>query len=258
MSANKQKPRGMPKSVTQGVRILGKTSGRTSSLYASDKADGISAPDSPLERTVGQLASLDPRVESIKCQPFTVDVVSGRLLHTRDELVAHRKTREKSDVKLREYTPDLLIRLMSGTRLVVEVKDERFMSDDAYWAKVRKAEVILRTNGYEFLVITMVYEPSHPLVQNADLLMAFSKNYRGDISSGQIGILEQMLEGQSLELGEVCLRLNLSLRESPALLLYGHICTDLKASRLCAKSLAQLAYGDLSHLELLPLDSELI
>src|SRR5438132_407883 len=121
MAHPQRKPRGMPESVTQGVRILGRVSGRAALLYQCRKAEGIIALESPLEKTVAQLADLDPRVIRVKAQPLAVDVIAGHLFHSRDELLAGRKTREKNEVKRREYTPDLLMVMLDGTMLVVEV-----------------------------------------------------------------------------------------------------------------------------------------
>lgn len=250
--SKKRKANGMPKSVIQGVRILGRTSGRPASLYGTEKA-GIAPPESPLEKTIGQLGQLDPRVVSVKGQPFTVDVVTGRLFHSREALLSDRATREKSLVKLREYTPDFLMQLIDGRKVVVEVKDEKHMGDELYWEKVNKAEVIMRANGYHFLVVTMAYEPDHPLVQNAALLTTFMKIHSGQLSPAQVSTLARILDGNSRELREVCTLIDLNFRESPVLILRGHVSIDLKASRVGAQNHVVLAHGDLSHLELLPL-----
>lgn len=130
------------------------------------------------------------------------------------------------------------------------------MGVESYWVKVEKAKRILLMNGYSFVVVAMKYELSHPLVQNADLLTGFSKNSRIELSATQIETLESALLDHPLELGTVCTRLGLGLRESPVLLLSGLVAADLTESRLCAKTLVRLAHGDLSHLSLLSLAGE--
>ncbi len=257
MRENKRKPRGMPDSVTQGVRVLGMASGRQACLYLSEKVGGIAALEAPMERTVCQLGDLDPRVKTIRAQPFTVDVVSGALFHTREELLAGRKSREKNEVKQREYTPDFAFTLVDGRRLAVEAKHAQHMGSEDYWEKVTKAERILRTHGWDFLTITMDHEPDLPLVQNAELLTAFSRSYRGELSPAQVDIAEQMLNGGPRELREVCQYLSLNLREAPVLILSGLVSTDLRAIRLGARSQIKLAKGDLSHVQLLPLEEPL-
>lgn len=253
MTQAKRKPRGMPKSVTQGVRILGRVSGRIALLYDCRKAGGTIALESPAEKTVAQLADLDPRVIRLRAQPFTVDVVSGHLYHTEKELLAGRETREKNDVEMREYTPDLLLTLADGKMVVIEVKTEKYPGKDEYWEKVNLAANILRSHGYAFCVITIDYTPDHPLVQNADYLTSFMALYRGSLSPAQIATAERILDTGPHELGAICAHLKLNLRESPILLLSGIASTDLTASRVVAKSLLRRAGPNFKNLALLNL-----
>lgn len=253
MLKKKNKPRGMPKSVAQGSRILGKTGARPTNLFASPKISGIATLESALEKGVAQLATLDPRVISIKGQPFTVDVVSGHLSHSRTDLLEHRTSREKSNVTLREYTPDFLIALTSGIRVVVEVKDDRYLGDELYWKKVRQAEQILLANGYAFLVIAMKYEQSNPLLQNAELLTAFPKKCIIQLSQEQLAVANTLISDGPTALGLLCEKLNISTRQSPSLLLSGLVNADLKKVRLGPKTMVGLANGNLDHFHVLPL-----
>lgn len=254
MANAKRKPRGMPESVAQGTRILGRVSGRPALLYACSKAQGIIALESPAEKTVAQLADLDPRVLSVKAQPLTVDVITGRLFYSRDEVIDGRRMREKPEVKKREYTPDLLLLLRGGRQLIIEVKNTLYPGDAEYWEKVEQAATVLRMNGYDFIVITLGHQSSHPLAQNADLLTSFRANYQGALTPEQMATVKSMLHGRSEKLGVICSQLQLNLRESPALFLSGLLSTDLRTSRLSISSDALLANGGLRHLELLPLD----
>ncbi|WP_431476388.1 hypothetical protein [Massilia eburnea] len=250
-TTHKRKPRGFPSSVEQGSRILGQTGGRPAQMYLCEKAHGICPAESPLEKTIGQLAGLDPYVLSNAPQPFTIDVVSGELLRTPEERKLHRMTRDRSDARQREYTPDFCFNLIDGRRIVVEVKDPRFPCKEEYWRKVEKAKELLRARGYHFQVISMVYAPSAPLVHNADLLAAFQRNFKKTITQSQLSAIETGLGDAVSSLGHVAQLAGLSLREAPALVLHGVVAADISIAPLGASTPVWLAHGDLEHLAVL-------
>ena len=247
----KQKPRKMPDSVMQGSRILGQTGGRPAQLFKSEKSAGACSAESPLEKTIGQLANLDPRVTGVRPQPFTVDIISGKFLHTREEVLDHRKSRERSEVREREYTPDFCFTLIDGKRVVVEVKDPRFPCYPSYWSKVEKAKQLMLSNGYIFRVISMEYEPASALVHNAALLTSLQINFKKRIAEKQVESINVLVGGSTSHLGEVAKAAGLTLRESPILLLKGIVSADLSAGHLSFHTRIVQAYGDLQHLEVL-------
>lgn len=255
MKTAKRAQRGMPDSVIQGTRILGRMSGRASHLYQSSKAGGVIALESPAEKTIAQLADIDPRVVSLRAQPFTIDVLTGAIYRDRDSLLAARKLRDKTEVKIREYTPDFLLETIAGRSVVVEVKYEKYLGDDTYWEKLQKAKNILQQNGYEFTVIALESNVGLPIVHNAGLLTAFLANYVGNLSLDQISTVEEQLNHGPRPLGELCNAIGISLRESPVLILRGIAKLDLSHSRLQAESQVIRSYGELAHLELLSLNS---
>lgn len=247
----KQKPRKMPNSVMQGSRILGQTGGRSAQIFNSEKSAGMCSAESPLEKTIGQLANLDPRVITVRPQPFTIDVVTGRFLHTREEVKQHRKSRERSEVQEREYTPDFCFTLIDGKRIVVEVKDKRFPCHPSYWNKVEKAKRLMHSNGYIFRIIYMEYEPASALVHNADLLTSLQINFRNIIAETQIKAIDVHIGNSVSCLGEVAQTAGLTLREAPVLLLRGIISADLATGHLSFLTPVRQAYGELQHLEVL-------
>jgi hypothetical protein len=247
----KQRPRGMPNAVTQGSRTLGQTGGRPAQLFGSEKSAGICPTESPLEKTVGQLASLDPRVISVQPQPFTIDVVSGTFFHTREEILLHRKSRGQSQVREREYTPDFGFKLIDGKRVVVEVKDERFSCPSHYWDKVEKARKLMRSNGYIFCIISMKYQPSSALVHNADILTSLQTNFKKTITQAHSEAIDAYVGNSTSRLGDVAKVAGLTLREAPILVVRGIISADLSAGHLGLLTQVRQAYGDLQHLEVL-------
>ena len=252
----KRKPRKMPDSVIQGSRILGQTGGRPAQMYMCEKSLGICPAESPLEKVIGQLASLDPRVRTVRPQPFTVDVISGQIFHNRQDLLVHRKTREKSESRLREYTPDFSFDLIDGRRIIVEVKDHRYVCEQAYWEKVEKAKRLLLSNGYRFQVIFMEYEPSAPLVHNADLITAFRNNFKKTITDAQLATIEADVGDSVSSLGHVAELAGLTLRDAPVLVIQGIVSADIAAGPLGSRTPVRLAYGDLHHLSVLNFEGD--
>jgi len=231
---------------------LGKVGGRGSLFFSSAKAGGIIAVESPAEKTIAQLADLDPRVRKLRAQPFTIDVPTNQFLRTREELKASRLERKKPEISAREYTPDFEVEMASGAQWVLESKTPQHALNDAYWAKLGHAAALLRGRGYLFAVIKMPAEMDHPLVTNAALLTSFRRPPSGGLSVQ--GLVE--LERRADELGTLADALQLcglSLREAPVLFLTGVVSADLKTCPIRADMQVRYAGGDLSALELLPL-----
>lgn len=249
-SANKKRrPKGMPESVQQGSRILGRT-GRPATLLRGPN-DSLIPCESPLELAVGNLICIDPRALEVISQPFTIDIVTGDILHTHEERNKHRALRAHPEVKLREYTPDFRVGLAGGQSIVVEVKDSRYLRDEKYWQKVEQAASILQSNGHEFCVIDMAYEPMLPLVQNGELLRYVGENF----DDPGIDLLSEELYKQFgdsiVPLQAICTSLGLSLRDAPILLLKGIVSADIASERISAAMPVQLAFGQLQHLQIL-------
>lgn len=241
----------MPVSVSQGIRYLGRVSGREAVIYHCRKANGIIALESPLEKTVAQFADIDPRVIAVKAQPFTVDVVSGHIHHSRQELLQARQLRNVADVSIREYTPDFAFTMRNGHTAAIEVKDERFIGNKSYWKKIAQVKTILRQRGYEFYLVKLVYEEHWALIQNIELLCSYLSIGDSNISTEQLNSLEDFVQDEISTLGNLCGHLNLTLRDAPALILRGVVSCDLSLSRLNINSPVGLGFGDLSHLEIL-------
>lgn len=240
--------------VEQGARVLGRISGRQAAFYACSKAGGIIALESPGERTVAQLASIDPRVVSISVQPFTLDIASGRFYETRAELEAARRERQIVAAGQRDYTPDFGFLLSDSRRIAIEVKDPRYPGDGAYRQKLEAAQLLLHGAGWEFLVFTLRYDPNDPLVFNASLLATarHSNTAHLDMEAVQ-DRLEQALGDAEAALGDVLALVSLTMRDAPALFVRPLLKTDLRKACLNVDSIVSLAWGQLEHFQILPL-----
>ncbi len=202
---------------------------------------------------MAQLADLDPRVSTIKQQPFCLDVITGQMYDTRDELFEARRERTIVDAKRRDYTPDLALTLTCGRRVVVEVKDTRYPGDETYRAKLQDAQALLNAKGLELIVLMLTYDPDLPIVFNANLLTTARHSFHEDLDLSAVNkALESTVGSGSAPLGEALDAVGLTLREAPMLILSSTLKTDLRANRICAQSEVSLAYGDMSPFELLP------
>lgn len=254
MTATKRAPL-PPKHTVQGARPLGRISGRPAAFYFSRKAGGILALESAGERVIAQLAELDPRVKSISPQPFALDVITGKVFKTRRELEDARKTRWKIDALRRDYTPDLLLVLHDGTRLIVEVKDPRYLPRDDYREKLETAQRLIKMRGERFLLIPLQYEETSAIVRNAELLaQALFTPLASDLICAVSEKVAALLADAPAALRDLMPALGLTLRDAPALITSGVLGADLAGGALNGRTLVRAAHGSLSHLELLPLN----
>jgi hypothetical protein len=76
--------------------------------------------ESGLERDVGLMLDIDPRVSELAAQPFTLELQSNSVLPSRQDYL------KRPGVKPRFYTPDFLCRLDDGSVLAIEAKHSRF------------------------------------------------------------------------------------------------------------------------------------
>lgn len=244
-----------PKHTVQGARILGRISGRQAVFYDSRKAGGILALESAGERVIAQLAELDPRVKSISPQPYALDVITGKVFMTRRDLEDARKARSSIDALRRDYTPDLLLVLLDGRRIIVEVKDPRHPLHDEYLAKLTIAQRLLAMRGEHFLLIPLQYAESAALVHNAELLArALFQPLAPSVIRAVSEKIDTLLGGNQMALRDLMPALGLTLREAPALITAGVLAADLAHFVLNGRALVRAANGSLSHLELLPLE----
>ncbi len=253
MNAPKRPPTA-PKHTVQGARVLGRISGRPAVFYHSRKAGGILALESAGERIIAQLAELDPRVKSISPQPFALDVITGKVFTTRRDLEIARKARVSVDALRRDYTPDLLLVLHDGRRIIIEVKDPRHALHPDYRAKLNTAQRLFAMRGEHFLLIPLQYTESAPLVHNTELL---ARALVHPLAPGVIHAVSEQIDtllgGNQMALRDLMPALGLTLREAPALITAGALETDLARVVVNGRTLVRAAHGSLSHLELLPI-----
>lgn len=236
--------RGRLRTIETGVRLVAPTYGRARIRITSAKTGDIVV-DSQAERFIAHLVAIDPSVKSCSPQPFTVDLVAGRLLtDPAQRLAAKRQYSKRQGPSL--YTPDFCIHWSGAKKTAIEVKTAAFPGDDNYQQKLALAGEVLSTYGYELASVTLSTH-LQPLKTNVQLLQQAQRTTAISLNAAQQATLSQ-LEHDALTLGGICSRLSVPLHDVPRLLLCGAIGMDLYAHHMCADTPTYLAYGDIEHL----------
>lgn len=233
--------------VNAGVRLTARTYGKARIGTYAEKADGHITVDSDAERLVAHILSVDPRVRAFKPQPFTVDLVTERVLFTRDELSEVRRMRggRIGDV---EYTPDFATVQTDGLQRAYEVKLQGYEGDDRYWAKVERARKIMEAYCYPLTTIVVPADERHPVIVNAQLLKPAIARVNAYLTSNIIEQVERYCEAGPVLQRDLCADLQLSTGLIPLLLATGVLQADVTHHHICATLKLSAAYGDLAHL----------
>jgi hypothetical protein len=136
--------------------------------------------DSRHELIAGYAMDLDPRVRALKVQPFTLDVTTGEMLHTKEELDRYR---EKLTTRGRQgslYTPDFALTMEDQSVRIIEIKDAGWINfTDSYARKIELATELLKVKGIHFEILAGSYEDTLPCVQNLKLLHSINNQMNG-------------------------------------------------------------------------------
>jgi hypothetical protein len=233
-----------------GVRLTARTYGKARIGTYAEKANGHITVESDAERLVAHMLCVDPRVRSFSLQPFTVDLVSERLLFTREELSEARRMRGARAGEA-EYTPDIATVQSDGLQRAYEVKLEGFEGDGRYWAKVERAGQIMEAYCYPLFTVVVPADERHPAVVNAQLLKPAMVRAREYLTPDIIDRVERYCESGPVLQRALCADLEIPAGLIPPLLATGVLQADLAHRHICATLELSAAYGDLSHLYLI-------
>ena len=111
-----------------GVRRLHRPLGKPFFLTYSPKSGGQLVVESDVERLVAHMLTLDPRVQSFKAQPFTVDLIDRRI-HKSAQALTEAKARHRGRRGQKFYTPDFWVKWHAGGGTAIEVKVEGYEGD---------------------------------------------------------------------------------------------------------------------------------
>jgi hypothetical protein len=230
-----------------GVRLTARTYGKARIGTYAEKAAGHITVESDAERLVAHMLCIDPRVRSFRQQPFTVDLVIGRLLFTREDVSEAREMRDGGAGEA-EYTPDFATVQADGLQRAYEVKLEGFEGDGRYWAKVERARDIMEAYCYPLSTLVVPADERHPVVVNAQLLKPAMARAREYLTPDIIDRVETYCESGPVLQRELCADLQIPSGLIPPLLTTGVLQADLAHHIICGTLELSAAYGDLSHL----------
>lgn len=205
-----------------GVRRVAPTFGKVLLLTSSAKSSEALAVESDAELLTVDMLTLDPRVKRFDTQPFTVDLIDGRLLRTAEEVSAAR-ARHRGREGNKFYTPDVGVEWHDGPQSAVEVKLEGYEGDQ----DLGLAQSILESYGYRFQRVVIPANPTHPLKRNLPLLR--QATMRQDLwpSAELLERIQGLFAEGPVLLGQACPALGISPNLVPVLLACGAVSADL-------------------------------
>ncbi|RKP44089.1 hypothetical protein [Pararobbsia silviterrae] len=233
-----------------GVRLTARTYGKARIGTYAEKAGGHITVESDAERLVAHLLNIDPRVRSFRQQPFTVDLIGGRLLFTTQEVSEARRMRggRTGDA---EYTPDFVTVQDNGLQRAYEVKLSGFEGDARYWSKVDRAREIMDAYCYPLSIVVVPADERHPVLVNAQLLKPALLRAGEYLAPDIIAGVEYYCKSGPVLQRTLCADLEIAPGMIPLLLVSGVLQADLLHEHICASLEVSAAHGDLSHLHLI-------
>ncbi|MNH05712.1 hypothetical protein D3C79_650550 [compost metagenome] len=199
--------------------------------------------ESGLERDIGLMLDIDPRVTELAAQPFTLE------LHSNTVLPSRQHYRPRPGVKPRFYTPDFLCRLDDGCVLAIEAKHSEFR--EAFEAKREEIEHCLSSHGIGFLLVldTAVLPTIMQTLASLHLLRADYLAPLRSAAENEISVLLNSASCWSVE--ELSLRLTSGRVGILVGLLAGLLTADLSIPLFSPSNEIRAAFGDLSHFQFL-------
>lgn len=252
MATHRFSPRPGLNKVDRGIRKTAPTYGRPVFLTHAHKAEGGLALEGTSERLISQLLGIDPGVSAFKAQPFTVDLVEGKLLFTAKEKALARKRDRVRGESSSFYTPDFAVGWSLGANTSLEVKTQGWEGDEAeYQEKLSRAAVVLREHHFDFARVVVPSFWRHPLLTNAPLLHQAANRRDLHPDHAVMEQLEALAIRGACTLGQFCTGLGLDMRMAPVLIVFGVLKVDFLVHYLKSDTPAELAYGDLGHLSVI-------
>ena len=242
--------RGRLSGADSGIRRVAPSFGKVLHLTSSDKAGDRFAVESDAERLVSHLLTVDPRVRRFEPQPFTVDLVDGRILRSR-EAVAEARHKHRQRTGWRFYTPDFGFEHAAMPRAAAEVKLEGYEGDADYQAALGRAEEVLDAAGYRFARMVVPADAKHPLRANLQLLKMAKRRPDLQPDAQQQQRIEAACGHEAVTLSALCSVLSIAPGAVPAWLMCGAVRSDVVRQPICGSMMLEAAFGDLSHLHLL-------
>ncbi|MDO5758349.1 MAG: hypothetical protein Q4P24_12760 [Rhodobacterales bacterium] len=210
--------------------------------YTSAGSAHLMQLESRLEASGSIVMGLDPRVRSIRSQPMTFDLATGRTYLSKEALQAAQKLYGLRCVK---YTPDFEIDL-GGSKLLIEVKHRGLIARNP--AILTYPNILFRY-GYRLVILDDgILEETY--VRNMRLLN-IARSVRGD--NDEVGALAEFCGG-GMPYGH-CLAAGFEEASLLTAIANGKLTCNVRSARLCHETIVSAEGDTLAHLKELPLVS---
>ncbi|WP_347909872.1 TnsA endonuclease N-terminal domain-containing protein [Pseudomonas grandcourensis] len=215
-------------------------------VFSSVKNPGQTiAAESFLERDIGFLIELDPRILRFLEQPFTLELNTGQELPSRKAFVP------RPGITPCFYTPDFLCQLADGVRVVIEVKSTALL--DKELDKLRRAKDVLESLGYRFTILTE-NDLNPQLLSNIQYLKCVSAPYLQDELPSVLDTLSTAAtERECWTAKDLARTTRMGSFGIAIAVFHGIFHADLNHDLFAPDTQLFASLGDLSHLQVLPL-----
>lgn len=211
--------------------------------YSSAGRAHLMQMESRLETSGAVAMGLDPRVLSIRSQPMTFDLVTGRVYPS---VKALHDARKLYRLRCLEYTPDFEADL-GGTKVLVEVKQRALINLNS---KVLEYPSILARYGYRLIILDEKILAEN-YVRNIRLLN-IARSVRPRPKAAPAEIVATC--GEACSYGQL-LAAGVDEADLQTAIAVGHLTFDIRGSRLDHDTIIVAAGDTAAHLKELPLVS---
>ncbi len=217
----------------------------------SSTSDQLLRVESRLERLIALALDVDPRVIAIASQPFSVRLDKEKIFTTQAlarEGIAEMHPDERKGLI---YTPDLRVELTGGQDVIIECKPKN--QAELLETEFERVRAVLGRMGYSF----RLFNEEHVAGQGLEGNLIRVRDARVLQKTFEASFDFSAVESLAGPHGEVHVGDVLKIWSQPQLLAAiasGVLAVDLRAGPLTQRMRATLAYGDLSHLQILDLE----
>ncbi len=215
---------------------------KRASKISGTKFAGLIQLESQMETTLVLCLEIDPRVDTLRVQPCTIDLNSGRVYRTQKELIDRFKGKNYQPCP---YTPDIEVKSTKGGICFLDAK---------HTAHIRKKPEyiqypgLLKKLGISLSLVTEVLLQG-PIWGNVRLLAPYAGRDLKEVARAAINEIphtgmkvQELREKLGLTLGEICIAI-----------LQGQLSFKIAETELKPDSILQPCGGCQKHLEVLDL-----
>lgn len=204
------------------------------------KFPGVIQVESRMEGALIRCMQIDPRVTSLRPQPCTIDMQTGRIFPSQAALKEHYKDSRYSP---KGYTPDLKVELVCGRSAFLDAKHSAHIIKNPTYLEYPKA---LAKVGIDLTLVTEELLQG-PIDTNAWLLLGC---LRTKIDEHAVDAVSLLPSGGA-QFRDIQSKFGVPKSAILKMVLEGYLAADLVDEVLSPKSTLWASHGDTSHLEVI-------